>query len=224
MVQTDRQTDKATWWSITAFNSEIERMEDPKTYPPFVLKVYGGRETCPTSGTVHFQGAVQCRSQQRLSAFKKWLPTAHLEAARSDEALKKYAMKQETAVGDKVVRQSPRVYMSMADALTVIGGLCLDFTPNPDTWKQDVKDAYWNAVRQHLRQDKHDDISLFSQPQMIAAWSNTWQVWIERAIVLQARQSEGDSQELSDDDIDRLTCVSLDSARSRGLKKPDSQI
>ena len=41
---------------------------------------------------------------------------------------------------------------------------------------------------------------------MIAAWSHTWERWRERAIVLQARESEGDSQELTDDDIDRLMC------------------
>ena len=139
-------------------------------------------EKCPTTGRLHFQGALQCRSQQRFSAIKDWLPTTHIESARKPPVvLKNYAMKQETAVGPKEVRENQRKFLSMADALTIIGGLSLDFIPKPDTYKQDIKDAYWSAVRQHLRQDKHEDISLFSQPQMIAAWSHTWEVWRERS-------------------------------------------
>ena len=50
-------------------------------------------------------------------------------------------MKQETAVGPKEVRENQRKFLSMADALTIIGGLSLDFIPKPDTYKQDIKDA-----------------------------------------------------------------------------------
>ena len=195
MPQPDRQTDKSTWWSVTAYNSEIELLETTESYPAFVLKVYGGRETCPETGRLHFQGALHCRSQQRMSAIKKWLPTAHLEQARSDEAIKKYAMKLETAAGDKIVRQSSRVYLSMSDALTIIGKYNMYVDPieysvehNCKDSKDALKSMYWDAVRTHLEEDKYDDISLFSQPQMISAWSNTSTVWKRRAIVLQARQ------------------------------------
>lgn len=110
--QTDRQniflsfstmTDKSTWWSVTAYNDEIELLESNE-FPDFVVKVFGGREKCPTTGRIHFQGAVQCRSQQRFSALKKWLPTAHWEPAKNKDALQKYAMKADTAIGDKEER------------------------------------------------------------------------------------------------------------------------
>jgi Putative viral replication protein. len=95
-------TAKSIWWSVTAFGDEIELCEG--TLPEFVKEVYGGRETCPETGTLHFQGAIRCFEQVRMSKFKSWLKKAHLEPARSAEALKKYAMKTETAAGDKVVR------------------------------------------------------------------------------------------------------------------------
>jgi len=41
-----------------------------------------GRETCPTTGRVHYQGVVIWKIPQRLSACKKWLPTAHWEVCK----------------------------------------------------------------------------------------------------------------------------------------------
>ena len=49
-------TRKSTWWSVTAYNDEIESMEG--NFPEWVKAVYGGRETCPTTGRLHFQGAL----------------------------------------------------------------------------------------------------------------------------------------------------------------------
>jgi len=94
-------SDKATWWSVTAFGDEILLLEDISGYPHWVATVYGGREECPETKSVHFQGALQCYSQQRLAKLKSWLPTAHFEIARKVEALKKYAMKSETAISEK---------------------------------------------------------------------------------------------------------------------------
>lgn len=93
---------RATYWSVTAFNSEIELLEKQE-YPDFVKKIYGGREKCPKTGTEHFQGMIQCLHQVRLSKLKKWLPTSHLEIAKDKDALEKYVMKSETAVGEKTV-------------------------------------------------------------------------------------------------------------------------
>ena len=74
MPQTDRQTDKATWWSLTIYDEkEIAKVEDSDNYPRFVKSISGGMEKCPTTGRLHFQGALQCRSQQRFSAIKDWL-------------------------------------------------------------------------------------------------------------------------------------------------------
>jgi len=96
---------KSVWWSITGFEEEIALCEGP--LPEFVKRIYGGRETCPKSGKLHFQGAIQCYNQIRGSKIKSWLPKAHFEAAKSADALKKYVMKEETSAGEKVVRDNP---------------------------------------------------------------------------------------------------------------------
>lgn len=117
---TDRQT-KSTWWSVTAFNNEIALLEDSERMPPFVKKVFGGREECPKTKTLHFQGALQCNQQVRMSQIKSWLKTAHLEPARDKECLKKYAMKAETAVGEKTVTVNANPYYPAHEILQLIG-------------------------------------------------------------------------------------------------------
>lgn len=107
-------TNKSTWWSVTAFGDEIELMKGPK-FPEWVKAVYGGEEECPETKRRHFQGAVQCYTQVRLSKFKSWLATAHLEPAKQEHALKKYVMKAETAIGEKSVRENMVPHMSAQD-------------------------------------------------------------------------------------------------------------
>lgn len=123
----DRQTDKATWWSITAFEETERAMLAGDTFPPFVVRVYGGLEECPDTGRIHFQGAVQCKGQQRFSAIKKWLPKAHIEAARSADALKKYAMKEETAVDEKKVVENRSAYIDNQAALMLLAEEKIDY-------------------------------------------------------------------------------------------------
>lgn len=95
---------RATWWSITAFNDEATllcaSMEGKGEIPNFVKEIHGGMEKCPTTGKEHFQGALHT-DQVRLSQLKKWLPTSHLEKAKNKNALIKYALKADTAVGVK---------------------------------------------------------------------------------------------------------------------------
>lgn len=97
-------TIKSRWWSITAYNDELtllERvMKGEEECPPYIKKLYGGREECPKTGRHHFQGCVNT-DEIRMSQLKKWLPTSHLEKAQKKEALIKYVMKEDTAVGDK---------------------------------------------------------------------------------------------------------------------------
>lgn len=195
---------KSTWWSVTAYNDEIEILEDSTKFPQFVVAVHGGRETCPTTGRLHFQGAIQCKSQQRRSALKKWLPTSHLEAAHHKDALLKYALKSETAAGPKLTTQNSRKFLTMSDALTIIGthNIGVDYIQVMQSLDLKPKDAlkqmYWKAVRIHIATIP-DDISLFSQPQMLAAWVNTHEVWIQhaRATVLQLAREQADAS-LSD--------------------------
>lgn len=103
-------SNRHSWWSITAFNEEIEICEGP--LPSYIKRILGGREICPKTGKLHFQGAAQCQPNKplRLSQMKSWLPTAHFQPAREVEALKKYVMKAETAAGEKVDRLNPTIH------------------------------------------------------------------------------------------------------------------
>lgn len=204
-----------TWWSITAFDEdEIKKLEAGE-YPQHVKRVLGGREQCPETGRIHFQGAVATRSC-RFTQMKKWLPKAHIEPAKCQEALARYAMKEETAVDVKQERPNTRKYMSMAQALYQVAVHSYDYLwEDPDN---NYREAYWYGVRQHIRvEGQEDDISLYSQPQMQRAWNNTWQVWLHKVrqnkratpIVLQGepevepegvRRSGGGSEISSHDD------------------------
>jgi len=166
--QTDRQMDtqrKSTWWSITAYNNEIELCEG--TLPEWVKSIHGGRETCPTTGRLHFQGAVQCFQQQRMSKFKTWLPTAHLEPARQEDALKKYVMKKETSAGEKTVRENQQIFYKAHDLLRLLA-------------RQDRRTdtGYYARVRMVLREQPTLAGQLMN-PSLRKFWDETALVWIE---------------------------------------------
>lgn len=189
MSQTDRQTDKATWWSVTAYGDEILLLEDSVKYPPDVAKVYGGREECPTTGREHFQGCIQLRKQQRLKWFKSWLPTAHLETARSSEALKKYAMKADTATGDKLERQNAVKYYSADEICLLIGSKVTDDMIEKSA---DHKDWFKSSINVLLR----ENVKLAGQlmnPSLRNFWCDTALVWIDKSRENEMVSDEGGS-------------------------------
>lgn len=177
-MQTDRQTDKSAAWSVTAFGDEISLLEDNDRYPNFVKEVHGGREMCPTTSKVHFQGALILKSQQRLSALKKWLPTAHFEACRQIDALKKYCMKDDTAVGDKVVRENETPHYRMEELLMMIAH---NRTDDCDTFDETMKykEEYWAIVNKIVYISPRL-ISAFTIPAMEKAWVQTRGVWLRK--------------------------------------------
>lgn len=166
---------KATWWSITAFNKEIELLEDSAHYPPEVKKVYGGREKCPDTGREHFQGCVVLNSQQRLSWFKSWLPTAHLEPARQKEALKKYAMKADTATGEKLERVNPAKHHTADEICLLLASKIFN-----DDITGDPNDLFWKAVNAILLEESKMAGQLMN-PSLKNFWINTRRVWISKA-------------------------------------------
>lgn len=181
---TDRQTDRSNAWIATAYNDEIALLEDASLYPAIVKEVHGGREMCPSTGKLHFQGAIILHSQQRISALKKWLPTAHLEPAKSREAIKRYCMKQDTAAGAKVVRENKLPYFRMDQWLTMAGNtiralrleninkyidLCID---------DDKRDnEYWYAVNEIIK-EYPSAIASFTDARFKLAWRHTAEFWI----------------------------------------------
>jgi hypothetical protein len=177
MAQTDRQTDKATHWQVTAYDQDILRLEDASGYPVYVKKVYGGREKCPTTGREHFQGHIVLRTQQRLSAIKKWLPTAHLEVARNFNASIQYALKTDTASGEKSERANPTAFVTNRSALEkLVEQAPYKICEDEDTEKED----YWQRVRKILL-DEPDLCGLYGKPDLYRLWRNTKSVWFERA-------------------------------------------
>lgn len=124
---------RSCWWSITAYNDEIEVLEKPP-FPHFIKTVYGGREVCPTTGRLHFQGAIQT-DYVRFSQIKNWLPTAHIEPARDKKALQRYVLKSETAVGEKGVKVNPGAGRLAHDILKYIARAELvQKMSNPTVW------------------------------------------------------------------------------------------
>lgn len=145
---TDRQTDnRSTWWSVTAYDDEIQQCEDKDKYPIFVKRLLGGRETCPTTGKLHFQGALQCSHVVRLAQLKKWLACAHFEPARNIDALKLYAMKQETAVDTKEERVSTTQYLKPSDMMQKLAEVYLNM---PDDHDLPQDDFYFDYLVKRL--------------------------------------------------------------------------
>ena len=166
-------------------------MLESKEYPKFVKAVYGGMEECPDTKRQHFQGALNTNSV-RFSQVKNWLPKAHIELARNKEALKKYVMKEETSIGDKVIRDNERKFMTIAQALTIVAkhvyGKEDIYAVPPRTYST----MYWSGVMSHL-EEQEEDISLFSQPQLERAWKNTWIYWIQKIHKQISMDAEADS-------------------------------
>lgn len=194
--QTDRQTDKATNWVVTAYNEDILLLEDVSNIPHFVHKVYGGREICPTTGREHFQGHIQCKSQQRFSAIKRWLRTAHIEVCRDFKASIAYAMKEDTASGVKNEVINPREYKSMEEALIDVAAVC-DYIcghtaedPDPPSGCPEhlrVVDIlhypeldYWHRVNQIIIHKPYL-AGLYSRPDLMRSWKYSKGVWMKLA-------------------------------------------
>lgn len=190
MAQTDRQTDKATWWSVTAWDNEILLLEDIAKYPAFVKKVYGGREECPTSKKEHFQGAIQCNTQVRMSALKNWLAKAHFEPARQQDALRKYAMKADTATGEKLERSNPTKFYTADELLTEIAYSILGLEDD-EKYRGDegIKSLFNLAICNMLMNDKKLAGQLMN-PSLRNFWCSTYRVWINHAKVRAAEESE----------------------------------
>lgn len=190
MSQTDRQTDKATWWSVTAYNDEIPLLEDATKYPSFVKKVYGGREECPTTKRIHFQGCIQLHTQQRLKAMKTWLPTAHFEVAKQKDALIKYAMKEDTATGDKLERVNPAKHYTADEICEEIAYNVLDICDDIKYAGDDgVKLLYSQALYTMLMNDKKLASQLMN-PSLRNFWCSTSRVWINHAKLRKMEEDE----------------------------------
>lgn len=201
MEKTDRQTDttaRGSAWLITAYNDEILKCEQSSAYPTFVTAIHGGREMCPTTGKEHFQGAILTK-QIRFSQLKSWLPTAHIELAQSKDAVMKYAMKQETSIGAKVIRENDKKFYRMEELLQLLGYYELT-TKSSGLWQEKfkgyadkvinkeitisewTKQEYWFLVKQVLQGKGAYLIASYSKGDIFSAWSNLRDYWLVEAL------------------------------------------
>lgn len=164
---------KSIWWSLTAFNDDIQIAEGK--LPNFVKSIYGGRESCPETGKEHFQGAVQCYEQIRLVKLKEWLPTAHWEPCRSIEALKKYAMKPQTATGEKTIRKNAQIHYSADEICLMLAKVQTD---------RQTGISFYGRVKLVLSESPELAGQLMN-PSLRKFFEETKDVWVHRAIVLQ---------------------------------------
>jgi len=169
---------KSVWWSVTAFGDEIELCEG--TLPNYVKAIYGGRETAPTTGTLHFQGAIQLHEQSRMAKLKSWLPRAHLEPCHHKDALVNYVMKSDTAAGEKVIRTNPVKHYNAEEMCLRLAQASIDY-PKDET---DRQTDYWRRVRLILAESPELAGQLMN-PSLRSFFIHTASVWIDRAIVLQ---------------------------------------
>lgn len=179
---------KRLWWSVTAYNDEIEMLENPP-WPDFVEKVLGGREMCPTTNRLHFQGAVKFRRPMRLTQLKKWLPTAHFEEARNAHHIQKYAMKKDTAVGEKKATTNPEPLITVQKIMMKLAEFWETdiFEKMCEVWEDDtdkaLKQSYWYTVRLILEwaPEYRKVCHLFARSDVITLWQNTRMVWLKLA-------------------------------------------
>jgi len=102
------------------------------------------------------------------------LPTAHFEAARSADALKKYVMKEETAAGPKTERSNPVPHYSAHE-------ICLLLAQT----SRQTDTGFWPRARELLRETPELAGQLMN-PSLRGFFEKTQEVWMERAaIVLQ---------------------------------------
>lgn len=180
------QTDKATRWAFTAYEAQwplFEVMND-------LIAEWGyQQEECSTTGRKHYQGWLRTKRQVRLAQLIKVLPGVHLEVAKNWSALQAYCRKEDTAVpGTAVAVSNPSQHMTMAQALDRLA--TKGDIPEPLTvWEakpnrlslieKQLTEDYWCRVRELLYEDANL-IGVYSQPQYLRAWLNTYPVWMDR--------------------------------------------
>lgn len=102
--KTDRQTDKSSRWSFTAYEEQYALFN---TMPPGIAEWGWNAEICPETNRPHRQGYLRLQSQQRFAWLKKILPGVHIEVAKNWDALVNYCKKEDTrAPGTTPVHQT----------------------------------------------------------------------------------------------------------------------
>lgn len=200
MAKTDKTdtTARSTYWSVTAYKNEIAICRDATRFPVFVESVNGQTETCPTTGTIHFQGIIKCSRQVRFSCFKSWLPTAHIEPAKNVPRLKTYVKKSETSNGDYAEVSNEMPMYAPEEVLRMLGDKSSEVT-DLDRFivnnKFNVNAHYWHLVDLIVEENGDRYVRLFMNPIIKTMFTNM-SVWKRKGpLVLQAPPDEDSESE-----------------------------
>lgn len=192
---------RSTWWIVTDFDEQRFDQyfpEDKSQYPMWIEAVHGGVEICSTTGKRHMQAAIQCRSQQRMSTLMKWAPGAHLEPAKSKDAVKAYCMKEETAEGEKKSAVSSVPYAAVQSIISELAEHVVDMefevgdgdnTPRFRTANQwdaldpKVKIAMFVAAANQILYEQTDRLTHFANPRLKTLWVDHGKVYVGKAIM-----------------------------------------
>lgn len=123
------KTDKGVCWSITINNPTAEDLQQWESLSGlhWVREVTGQIEK-GENGTPHIQGCLKTQSV-RFSQVKKALPRAHIEKARSQAALERYVVKEDT----RLAALSKVKIATQAEVQTYCLAIALRYCYN---WKQ----------------------------------------------------------------------------------------
>ena len=220
MEQTDRQTDKATRWSFTAYEAQWPLFA---TMPDIVAEWGWQEEICETTSRKHYQGYLRTKRQVRLAQLLKSIPKVHFEIARNWDGLVNYCKKPETAVeGTQRHQLSSTPAMTMADALIMVAENVPDLPPlkleqvDNDAIERRVKFEFWESVKKILMTNPNM-VGLFTQPQYERAWRNTRSVWVHHAELKSATQ-------VYESSIQEAPCSSSSSSSgSQGERQDEGQ-
>jgi len=197
MSETDRQTDKSTRFAFTAFEKQWYLFANIKQFPD-VAEWGWQTETCPTSGTLHYQGYMRTKRQFRVTGVRKMFPGVNLSVARDWHKLRSYCRKKETSIdGSNVYAKNDQEYWSlerlMIELTNHLTAASIHINQLLDQ-RVEVKDisheTFWFCARQILHDEPHR-ASALNQPSIEKFFKNTLSVWTceeTRAIVLQPAQ------------------------------------
>lgn len=184
---------RGSWWGPCTLNNPTEQDRQTIHGPaPRWLRMIKGQDEIGDNGTLHIQFVVNTR-QIRMSQLKAWLPRAHFELARNENAVANYCAKGPTSVPDTQFEHNyvnENANKTMADIMLMIADAAdqLSERTRERLAKQDeqgkimykpqevFKLEYWDSVEMLLCEDENL-VGLLTQPQYERAWVNTRKVW-----------------------------------------------
>lgn len=201
-MEADRQTDKTTRWAFTAYEDQWHLFVNIKQYPD-VAEWGWQKETCPTSGRLHYQGYMRTKRQYRHAGMRKMFPTVHIEVAREWHKLRSYCRKKETSITGSNVHATneteywplERLMIELTNHLPAANEHISELMQRHSV-KDIAHEQFWFCARQILLDEPHRAAAL-NQPSIEKFFKMTCSVWQSeetRALVLQPAASEGPTE------------------------------